>query len=322
MPRISVIMPAYNAEKYIAEAIDSILGQTYSDFEFIIINDCSRDRTEEIILSYDDPRIVYIMNEENLGVAATLNKGLAIAKGEYIARMDADDISMPERFKKQMAYLNKHQNYGVCGSNTILFGEEIESTQFVFPKKHSEICGDIWFNSTFAHPSVMIRASVIKQYQLCYDHSFEGVEDYHLWHKLLQVCEGYNIQEPLLRYRLHSNQVTQAHKGKQFEALLRLRGIILTDYGIPFSADELDVFARVCFGLRKLSSAEYLHFMSLGKRIISRTKTGKQQVMWSYAALNSAILDASRVEQGKLTSWMELIYRLLCVAGKMRRRIK
>ena len=98
MPKISVIMPAYNAEKYLREAIDSILGQTFTDFELIVINDCSRDDTEQIILSYQDPRIVYLKNEKNLGVAGTLNRGLEVARGAYIARMDADDRSVPDRF--------------------------------------------------------------------------------------------------------------------------------------------------------------------------------------------------------------------------------
>lgn len=320
MPKISVIMPAFNTEKYIAQAIESILGQTFDDFEFIIINDCSKDRTEEIILSYDDPRIVYVKNEENLGVAATLNKGFALAKGKYIARMDADDISLPERFAKQVAYLETHNNCGVCGSNTILFGEGIEATPFIYSKQHRKIRGDAFFNSPFAHPSVMLRASVLKKQQLCYDRSFEGVEDYHLWHKLLLVSEGHNIQEPLLRYRLHSNQVTQVHKDKQFGALLRLRSMILTDCGICFSKEELDVFARVCFGLRKLTKAEYLHFLSLGKRIIAHSKTGKYRVMWSYAAINSSVLNESKLGRGKVVSWIDLIYRLLCTVEKMRRQ--
>ena len=123
MPKISVIMPAYNAEKYIAEAIDSILGQTFGDFEFIILNDCSTDRTEEIILSYDDPRIVYLKNEQNMGVAATLNKGLAIAKGEYIAFLDADDYWAPEKLKKQIAFMQEN-GYSFSYTNYIEISED------------------------------------------------------------------------------------------------------------------------------------------------------------------------------------------------------
>lgn len=107
MPKISVVMPAYNAEKYIGKSIDSILNQTYGDFEFIIINDGSKDSTKEIILSYSDNRIVYLENEINSGIVVTLNKGLEYATGEYIARMDADDIAVAERLEKQIEFMEK-----------------------------------------------------------------------------------------------------------------------------------------------------------------------------------------------------------------------
>ena len=122
-PKISVVMPAYNAENYIREAIDSILAQTFRDFEFLIIDDGSTDHTVEIIRSYSDSRIRLYQNERNMGVAATLNRGLDLARGEYIARMDADDISLPERFAKQAAYMDAHPDVAVCGSNIILFSE-------------------------------------------------------------------------------------------------------------------------------------------------------------------------------------------------------
>ena len=123
MKKISVLMPAYNAEKYIGEAIESILNQTYKDFEFIIINDGSIDRTEDIILSYDDPRIIYLKNKENSGIVASLNNGLKQAKGQYVARMDADDISLPTRFEKQLQYMESNQHIFVLGTSLILFGE-------------------------------------------------------------------------------------------------------------------------------------------------------------------------------------------------------
>lgn len=322
MPKVSVIMPAYNAEKYIAQAIESILGQTFDDFEFIIINDCSSDRTEEIILSYDDPRIVYLKNAQNLGVAKTLNRGLAIARGEYIARMDADDISMPERLEKQTKHLDRYADCGICGSNLRFFGEHIGEQPFFYSQTHSEIFGDAIFNSPFAHPVVMFRASVLKEYQLSYVSEFEGVEDYHLWHCLLRVSKGYNLQEELLHYRVHNKQVTQIYKDKQLEALLRLRRVILTENGVHFTDEELNVFTRVCFGIRELTSTEYLQFISIGKRIISSVHSGKKKVAWSYAALNSALLNESKLGSGKFVSWADPLYRLMNFVYKIRRTIK
>ncbi len=314
MPKISVIMPAYNAEKYIAEAIDSILGQTFGDFEFIILNDCSKDRTEEIILSYDDPRIVYVKNEENMGVARTLNRGLDLAKGEFIARMDADDISLPERFAKQVAYMNRHKNCGICGSNTILFGERLTPSPFCFSKKNNSIFADMLFNSPFAHPSVMLRANILKKYNLYYDYAFERVEDYHLWYRLLQVSKGYNIQEPLLRYRMHPNQVTQAYKAEIPTMLTILKKEMMQSFSIPVSNEELAVFIQVCRGLRNLSAADYRHFISGGKKIISHIKTGKLSSMWIYASLNASIVCASGIATSHIVSWIDSIYKFfICI---------
>lgn len=116
MPKVSVVMPAFNAEKYIREAVDSILNQTFTDFEFIIINDGSTDHTKEIILEYDDPRIVLLENEKNSGIVVTLNKGIQFARGEYIARMDSDDISLCNRIERQVLFLDSHAHIGLIGS--------------------------------------------------------------------------------------------------------------------------------------------------------------------------------------------------------------
>lgn len=118
MPKISVVMPAYNAEKYIGEAIESILNQTFKDFEFIIINDGSVDHTKEIIREYNDPRIVLLENDKNRGIVLSLNKGLDAATGKYIARMDADDIALKNRFERQVEYLDEHKDIGVLGKVT------------------------------------------------------------------------------------------------------------------------------------------------------------------------------------------------------------
>ena len=134
MPKVSVVMPAYNAEKYIGEAIESILNQTFRNFEFIIINDGSVDRTKEIIQEYDDPRIVLLENDKNSGIVVTLNKGVDAATGEYIARMDADDIALSNRIEQQVMFLNTHRNIGVVGSALQIFGEEIDTQNRFFSR--------------------------------------------------------------------------------------------------------------------------------------------------------------------------------------------
>ncbi len=122
-PTISVVMPVYNGAKYLKEAIESVLNQSFKDFELILINDGSTDSSESIIKSFDEPRIVYLNNGGNLGLSKSFNKGIIAAKGTYIARMDADDVSLPNRFEIQLDYLDTHPNIGVIGTNIILINE-------------------------------------------------------------------------------------------------------------------------------------------------------------------------------------------------------
>lgn len=222
MPKVSVILPAYNAEKYIKEAVDSILGQTFKDFELIVINDCSKDSTEQILLSYIDPRLVYVKNEQNLGVAGTLNKGLSLAKGTYIARMDADDISLPERFQKQVTYLDAHPDVAVLGTNVETFDENGPLHIGWSSTDPKQMKVDLFFSCGLAHPSVMMRTDVIRTLG-GYDMAFEGLEDYDLW---CRVSENYGVTtfpEVLFRYRVHSAQVTKNPSQKYLERLNNLK---------------------------------------------------------------------------------------------------
>lgn len=252
MPKISVIMPAYNAEKYIAEAIDSILGQTYGDFEFIILNDHSKDRTEEIVLSYDDPRIVYLKNDENLGVADTLNKGLAVAKGEYIARMDADDIALPKRFEKQVAYLDSNGDIAVLGTNLESFNESgIIRTGWV-ASDPEQMKVDMLFACGLAHPSVMMRTDVIRDLG-GYDVEFNGLEDYELWCRVLESHRISALPDVLLRYRVHSSQVTQNQSERYRELLRTLKARQIRQLGLE--PVQMESFFLYC-ERTKLDTAE------------------------------------------------------------------
>ena len=214
MKTVSVVMPVYNGEKYLKEAIESILKQSYTDFEFIILNDGSTDKTEEIILSYDDPRIVYVKNENNLQIVETLNKGISLAKGKYIARMDADDISLSERLKKQVDFMDKNPEIGVCGSWVEYFGgqEGIWKT----PQKDDEIKMSLFMGSPFSHPSVIIRRDLFSD-KCSYSSEYPQAEDYYLWSVLAPRCQFHNIQEVLLRYRIHSCQLSKEQVSKMME---------------------------------------------------------------------------------------------------------
>jgi glycosyltransferase involved in cell wall biosynthesis len=209
MPKISVVMPAYNAEKYIGEAIESILNQTFSDFEFIIIDDGSSDGTVEVVKSYTDPRIRFYQNEHNMGVAATLNRGLDLATGEYIARMDSDDISLPGRFEKQVAYLDGHLEVVVLGTSYIAFGDLLEDSKFQCEANAKKARVELLFSPCVAHPTVMMRRNILMKYHVKYRVEYEGTEDYALWWDLSQYGEVLSLTEPLFRYRVHANQASQ-----------------------------------------------------------------------------------------------------------------
>ena len=241
MPKISVVMPAYNAEKYIGAAIDSILSQSFTDFEFLILNDCSTDSTEQIIKSYTDPRIVYLKNEKNMGVAATLNRGLEAAHCEYIARMDADDISMPERFAHQVAFLDAHPGIWVLGTHVQYFSTEGDGPLVCYMGSPAQLRIDLLFASALAHPSVMLRRQPILDLG-GYDSRFDGLEDYELWCRVAEKAELAVLPKTLLRYRIHPAQVTQQPSEKKRQAAHNLQMRLLTQLGLPTEGPVAEAF--------------------------------------------------------------------------------
>ncbi len=209
-PTISVIMSALNASRFIREAIDSILQQSYKDFEFIIINDGSTDSTEEIIKSYTESRIVYIKNEVNLGLAKSFNIGIRAAKGQYIARMDADDISLPHRFETQLELLEAHQDIGIIGSSILVINENGHKLRTnTRPLTHEGIKWASLFSTPMYHPTIMGRAEIFKNNP--YNEDLKNSEDYELWSRLLfqSPIRFANIDEPMLLYRAYRGSFTQ-----------------------------------------------------------------------------------------------------------------
>lgn len=226
-PRISVILPAYNAAQYIEQAIESILNQTFADFELIILNDGSTDNTPEIIKRYADAdkRIVFVDNKVNQGLIAVLNQGLDMARGEFIARMDSDDISLPQRFEKQVAYLEAHPDVGVLGTLIQGFGK------FNLPGIQIPVVTalDLLKDSYVAHPSVMIRKSILDKYNLRYNPDYKHCEDLELWARMIFLTKIHNIMEVLLMYRITGNNIStqnweyQQNLSKQIRNELRRR---------------------------------------------------------------------------------------------------
>lgn len=228
IPKVSVLMPAYNAEKYIGEAIESILNQTFTDFEFIIINDGSKDNTADIVKRYaaQDKRIKFINNSENKGLIAVLNEGLDVCRGVYIARMDSDDISFPERFAKQVEYMDAHPECGVLGTWVEKIGTHMKR---IFRNRAKvRVLDMIVHGSQVVHPSAMIRRSVLVENNIKYDPQYKYAEDYAFWVDILQCAEIHNLHDILLKYRWHNNNVSLVHENEQNMCTERIRHKILS----------------------------------------------------------------------------------------------
>jgi glycosyltransferase involved in cell wall biosynthesis len=211
-PLVSVILPVYNSEKYLGESVAAILDQTFMDFEFIIINDGSKDRSEEKILEFKDPRIRYI-KQENAGLAATLNNGIAVTKGKYIARQDHDDISLPERLEKQVRFMESHPKVGLLGSWAEIINEEGKSTGHFHkhPSENHVLKFLLLFNNPFVHSSVMIRKEVLERSGV-YDTRKDVFEDHNLWSRMASHTELANLPEVLLKYRELNSSMSRVAK--------------------------------------------------------------------------------------------------------------
>jgi len=207
-PVVSVLMPVYNGEKYLREAIDSILNQTHGDFEFIIIDDGSTDGTWAILNSYTDQRIRLVQNVDNLGHTKSLCKGLALAQGVYIARMDADDVSLPERLAKQVDFLKTHSEIGALGTGVQIIdvaGNTFQTLQF--PTQHGVLKWCLCFFCPIAHPSVMLRREIVERVG-GYNANMKHAEDYDLWRRLSSVTRLSNLQDVHLYLRKHDANVS------------------------------------------------------------------------------------------------------------------
>ncbi len=218
---LSVILPVYNAEDFLHDSIQSILNQTFVDFELIIINDGSKDKSLEIINSFRDPRIV-VVNQLNKGLAKSLNVGLELSKGRYIARMDADDIALPSKFEKQIKYLKHHPHVKLLGTAVELIDEKGQSlcidTPFVgsdFLKKYMQKIGN-----PFKHPTVIFDKSIALKCGGFNELIGKYFEDYFLWNRIAKEYDVENLDEALLKYRITPGSIMGSIKSKEFSEFI------------------------------------------------------------------------------------------------------
>ncbi len=248
-PTVSVILPVFNGQKHLHDAIESILGQTFTDFELVIVNDGSYDKSVEIIDTYcaDDARVIRVENSaEDKGLVGALNLGMSIARGKFIARMDADDIAYPNRLGRQVNFLEVNQDIDLCGSWVKPFGK-VSHTVWQYPLTHAEIALRLLFNNAFAHPSIMFRKELLAAgYR--YDRNYPHAEDYELFTRLSDHVTYANIPEVLLQYRTHEQNVGTVHSVAQQETAKRIQTRELAKKGIFPNERELLIHRQLEVG--------------------------------------------------------------------------
>jgi hypothetical protein len=242
---VSVLMPVYNAASHLEAAVRSILAQTLTDLELVIVDDGSTDDSPDILarLQAMDGRIS-VLRQPNGGIVSALNLGLASCHGVCIARMDADDIAMPERLARQWAAFEADPDLVLCGSAVTLFGDRQGTLQFPLT---DEACRSFLLTwPCFAHPAVMMRRAFLLRSGLRYEDDFRHAEDYQLWSALAAWGRLRNLPEPLLQYRVHAAQISQARKSAQESVHLRVASTNLAAVGVRLSPEELApvLFAR------------------------------------------------------------------------------
>lgn len=222
-PAISILMSVYNGAQYLPQAIQSVLNQSYDDFEFLIVDDGSSDATADILRDFavKDSRIHILTNTVNLGLAISLNRGIQEAQASYIARMDADDICQPERFHKQITFMESHPQVGVLGSRMqVISADEKPLFEFDVPLEHSLIIWNLFFGRTFAHPSVMMRTTVIREVG-GYDEKIAAAQDVDLWSRLVGYTQFANLPDRLMLYRSHEGATSIQKAALQQEMIIQ-----------------------------------------------------------------------------------------------------
>lgn len=221
-PLISVVMSAYNAQDSVEKSVESILKQTLCDFEFIVIDDASKDGTEKILRSFNDPRIQICCNEKNLGLTRSLNKGIALSRGVWIARQDADDVSLPERLQMQVGLVEEHPDIVLVGANSIDIDCKGNGLGEWGQYNNQEIGRILYYKNPFPHSTAFFKKSIFEQVGK-YDENFRTSQDFELWMRMAKAGRVSMINQPLLIRKVGGNSITAKKKWNQLYYASRAR---------------------------------------------------------------------------------------------------
>lgn len=242
MAIISVVMPTYNTEvSILREAVESILSQTFRDFEFIIIDDGSTNDSVAYLQCLQDKRIRLIRNKQNLGISKSLNIGFQAAQGKYIARMDSDDISLPARFEKQYAFMEKHPDLIMCGTNVECFGAFSRITKRKINDMDWYRISALFVFPGPSHPTAFFNRELLLRYHLAYDETITYAQDYHLWVEISRQGKIGLLEEALLRHRMNKNQISVSHRSEQIKWDQFTQGELLRELLGSVTQEEMDL---------------------------------------------------------------------------------
>jgi glycosyltransferase involved in cell wall biosynthesis len=245
-PLVTVFMPVYNSQKNLGEAIESILNQTFFDFEFLIVDDGSTDSSEEIIKNYKDQRIRLVKNEKNLKLALTRNKGLELAEGKFIVMMDSDDVSYPDRIQRLVDFMKENPQAGVCGSGYEIFGNSVKSKKVIPPLTHEDITAGLFWGCPLHNPTTIIRKSFFESHNLKYDLKYQLMyEDYDLWLRACVFFELRCIPDILYRYRIIPTSTTQKNNSNLNFLLSEIFVRNYKNLGINIDKDNREFFLSI-----------------------------------------------------------------------------
>ncbi len=269
MAKVTVLMPTYNVEKYVREAVESVLRQTFTDFELLVIDDCSTDGTLEVVRSISDPRIRIERNTKNLGLADNLNRGLNLIDTELVARMDGDDIAEPFWLEREVEVLDRHPEIGIVSGGFERFGTQQSLVRF--PERHEDGLANMLFECTVIVPTY--RMSLYREHGLRYSTDAFPAEDYRFWAECLRVTKLYNIQETLFHYRMHPMQICTEKRVVQQEKVAQVRRYMLEWLSDKFSEEEKQYYVRQ-FTRRDIDTREdWMRRKSFAQKMIEMNRS-------------------------------------------------
>ena len=273
VPKISLIMSVYNGEDYLAETVESVLCQTFTEWEFIIINDCSTDNTSKILAEYasKDARVKVHTNKTNLRLPSSLNKALSLAEGKYIARMDADDICMPDRLQKQYDFMEANPNVDLSSCRFLTLKNGVYSSGGCGGKGESEsIKALLLVTNPILHPGIIAKADVIKE--LGYDKNFTCTEDMELWTRFVLNNKRVEIlSEYLMIYRLHDKQITETTLDKQKNEVIKIQKTYLSQLLKPMTEEQEEFYINGIYFRKNINVSKFIEFYRWAKSVNNKT---------------------------------------------------